>query len=70
LKDSDLSRLQSDNVGFGSLKRREPRQVWMENIHLAEDTGLLIGDPSWVKVRCVLRGKEVPTLPKDSKNDA
>lgn len=35
---SDLPWLQSDDVGPGCLKGREPLQVWMENIHLAEDT--------------------------------
>ncbi len=58
-----LSWLQSDDVGPGSLKCREPPQVWMENIHLAEDTGLLIGDPGWVEVNGVLGRKKVPPLP-------
>ena len=59
---SDLPWLQSDDVGPGCLKDREPHQVWMENIHLAEDTWLFVGDPGRVKVDGVLWRKEVPTL--------
>lgn len=47
----------------GFLKCREPPQVWIENIYLAEDTGLLIRDPGWVEVNGVLWRKEVPALP-------
>ena len=59
--------MQSDNVGSGSLKCREPPQVWVENVHLAEDAGLLIGYPGRVKVNGVLWRKEVPSLPVDRK---
>ncbi len=40
----------------------------MENIHLAEDTGLLIGDPGWVKVTSVLWREEVPALSAHKKH--
>lgn len=59
--------MQSDDVGPGSLKCREPPRVWVENVHLAEDAGLLIGYPGWVKVNGVLWRKEVPALPVDRK---
>ena len=65
---TNLAWLQSDDVGPGSLKRRVPPQVWMENIHLAEDTGLLVRDPGWVEVNGVLWRKEVPALPRHTKH--
>lgn len=68
VKNPDLSWLQSDDVGPGSLKCGEPPQVWVVNIHLAEDAGLLIGYPGWVEVNGVLWRKEVPTLPTDRKH--
>lgn len=61
---SDLSRLQSDNVGLGTFKLRISLQVWLDNIHLAEDTGFLIRDPGWVEVGCVVWRKEMPTFPE------
>lgn len=62
-KNPDLAWLQSDDVGMSSLKGREPLQVWPENIHLAEHTGLLIRDPSWVELNGVAGRKEEPALP-------
>lgn len=51
----------------GSSERREPPQVRLENIHLAEDAGLLVGDPGGVKLLGVLWGEEVPTFPSGRK---
>lgn len=68
VKNLDLSRLQGDDVGPGFLKGREPPQVWMEHMHLAEDTGLFVGDPGWVEVCSVLWRKQVPTLPTQGKH--
>lgn len=58
-----LSWLQSDAVGSGCLESREPAQVRMQDVHPAEDTGLLVGDPGRVEFRRVLGGKQVPALP-------
>lgn len=49
----------------GSAERREPAQVRLENIHLAEDAGLLVGYPGRVKLLGVLWGEKVPTFPSD-----
>lgn len=49
----------------GSSERREPPQVRLENIHLAEDAGLLVGYPGRVKLFRVLWREKVPTLPSD-----
>lgn len=51
----------------GSPERREPPQVGPENIDLAEDAGLLVGYPGWVKLGGVLWGEQVPTFPSDRK---
>lgn len=63
----DLSRLQGDHMSPGFLERREPPQVGLENIDLAEDARLFVGYPGGVKLGRVLRGKKVPTLPSDRK---
>lgn len=47
----------------GTGKRGEPAEVGVENVHLAEDAGLLVRYPGRVEFTSVLRGKEVPTLP-------
>lgn len=60
--------MQCDNVGPDKLKLWESPQVWMENIHRAEDAGLLIRDPRRIKFRCVLWRKEIPALPADNKH--
>lgn len=49
----------------GSSEGREPPQVRLEDIHPAEDAGLLVGDPGGVELPGVLWGEEVPTLPSD-----
>lgn len=59
-----LSRLQGDCVGPGVSEGREPLEVWLEHVHLAEHTRLLIGDPAGVQTTRVCRGEQVPTLPK------
>lgn len=64
----DLPWLQRDDVGPDCLKCWEPPQVRMENIHLAEDAGLLIGDPGWVEVNGVIWREEVPALPTHRKH--
>lgn len=51
----------------GSPERREPPQVGLENIDLAEDAGLLVGNPGGVKLGRVLGGEKVPTFPSDRK---
>lgn len=48
----------------GLLKVWEPLQIWMENVHLAEDTGFLIRDSGWVDVGGVIWREEVPTFPR------
>lgn len=63
VQSANLSWLQGDGVGPGCSKGREPPQVRTEHIHLAEDAGLLVGDPGWVEVCSVLWRKQVPALP-------
>lgn len=50
-------------MGSGSSEGREPLQVWLRYVDLAEDAGLLVGNASRVHAAGVFGGKEVPTLP-------
>lgn len=60
---TDLSWLQSDNVRPGTGKCGELAEVGVENVHLAEDAGLLVRYSGRVEFTSVFWGKEVPTLP-------
>lgn len=50
-------------MGPGPTERGEPAQIRAENVHLAEDAGLFVGDPGGVEVGGVSGRKEVPALP-------
>lgn len=50
-------------MGSGPPEQREPAEVRADHVDLAEDAGLLIGDPGRVEVGGVLWGEEVPALP-------
>lgn len=47
----------------GPGERGEPGEVRAQDVHLAEDAGLLIRYPGWVQLGSVLWGEEVPALP-------
>lgn len=51
-------------MGPGLAEGREPPQVWLEDVHQAEDAGLLVGDPAGVETSRVLRGEQGPALPE------
>lgn len=63
-----LTRLQSDEVGSGSLESRESARVRMCHTDLAEHTGLLIWYTCWVHTFQIIRRKEMPAFSKENKD--